>query len=168
MLRNIRKKAVATVFMTFALCGVAMAVWYLQGAIEGTSSPTKIAKTTTATVVPIKVAFAAGALEPGGQEPLEVTIENTSPGATEVNFKNLTFTVASSSEATCPKSNIKISTTNGFWKEAMEGKQTTVTHIAPGASLNLESVAAAFKIELVPAATQACETATFTVHAVAS
>jgi hypothetical protein len=167
MFRNIRKKAAATVFMTFALCGVAMAVWYLQGAIEGTSAPTKIAKTTTATVVPIKVAFAAGALEPGGKEPLEVTIENTSPGATEVNFHNITFTVASSNEAGCPKSNIKISTANGFWQQAMEGKQATMTHIAPGASLNLESVAAEYKIELIPAATQACETATFTVKAVA-
>jgi hypothetical protein len=168
MLRNIRRKAVATVFLTLALCGTALAVWYLQGAIEGTSAPTKIAKTTTATVVPIKVAFAAGALEPGGKEPLELTIENTSPGATEVNFHNIALTVASSNEAGCPKSDIKITTTNGFWKEVIEGKQATMTHVAPGASLNVESVAAGLTIELVPAASQACETATFTVHAVAS
>lgn len=168
MFRNIRKKAIATVAMTLALCGVAMAVWYLQGAIEGTSAPTKVAKTTAPTVVPIKVAFAAGALEPGQNEPLELTIENTSPGATEVNFHNIALTVVSSNEATCPKANIKISTANGFWKEVIEGKQSTMTHVAAGASLNVESVAAGLKIELVPAATQACETATFTVKAVAS
>lgn len=167
-MHNLGRKLYGVVVLTLALCGVAMAVWYIQGAVEGTSAPTKIAKTTTATVVPIKVAFAAGALEPGGKEPLEVTIENTSPGATEVNFHNIAFTVASSNEAGCPKSDISISTANGFWKQAMEGKQSTMTHIAPGASLNLESVAAEYRIELIPAATQACETATFTVKAVAS
>jgi hypothetical protein len=168
MFRNVRKKVYGTVVLTLALCGVALAVWYLQGAIEGTSAPTKVAKTTTATVVPIKVAFAAGALEPGGKEPLELTIENTSPGATEVNFHNIAFTVVSSNEAGCPRADLSISTVNGFWKQAMEGKQATMTHIAAGASLNLESVAAEYKIELIAAATQACETATFTIKAVAS
>lgn len=168
MFRHMGKKLYGVVFLTLALCGVAMAVWYLQGAIEGTSAPTKVAKTTTATVVPIKVAFAAGALEPGGKEPLELTIENTSPGATEVNFHNIALTVTSSNEAGCPKSDIKISTANGFWQQAIEGKQSTMTHVAPGASLSLESVAAEFKIELIPAATQACETATFTIKAVAT
>lgn len=164
-----RKKVVAAVLTTLALCGTAMAFWYLQGAIEGTSAPTKAAKTTTPTVVPIKVTFAANALQPGEHEPLEATIENTSPGATEVTFKKLTATVTSSEEATCPKANLIVSTAVTFWKEVLEGKQATATKVAPGATFNPNTQAAAgLYVELVGTAPQACETAAFTVKLVAS
>jgi hypothetical protein len=163
------KKLYGVVFLTLALCGVAMAVWYLQGAIEGTSAPTKAAKTTTATVVPVKVSFAANALQPGEHEPLEVTIENTTPGATEVTFKRLTTTVTSSEEATCPKSNLIVSAASAFWKEVLEGKQVTPTKVAPGATYNPNTAAnALLQVELSPTAPQSCETALFTVKMVAS
>lgn len=168
MFRNIRTKVYATAVLTLALCGVALAVWYIQGAIEGTSTPTKIGKTTPPTVVPIKVAFAGSTLTPGEKEPLELVIENTSPGATEVTFHNLAATVTSSNEAGCPKSNISITTANGFWQAALNGTQSTATHVPAGVSMNLEGAAAEIKIGLSPTAPVACETALITVHVVAS
>jgi hypothetical protein len=166
MFRHMGKKLAGVVFLTLALCGVAMAVWVLQGAIEGSSAPTKVAKNTTPTVVPIKVAFAAEKLEPGSSEPFMLTIENVT--STEVSFKNIALTITSSNEVGCPRTNLTVATTNGFWMQALEGKQTTATKIAAGATLALESVAAEFKITLASAAPIACETALFTVKALAT
>jgi hypothetical protein len=169
MFRHMGKKVYGVVFLTLALCGVAMAVWYMQGAIEGSSTPTKAAKTTTPTVVPIKVTFAGNTLQPGEHEPLEVVIENTSPGATEVTFKRLTTTVTSSEEATCPKANLIVSAQSAFWKEVLEGKQGTATKVAPGATYNPNTAAnAMLQVELSPTAPQTCETALFTVKMVAA
>jgi hypothetical protein len=169
MFRHMGKKALGAVLLTLALCGAAMAFWYLQGAIEGTSAPTKAAKTTTATVVPIKVTFAANSLQPGEHEPLEVMIENTTPGATEVTFKRITATVTSSEEATCPKANLIVSAQSAFWKEVLEGKQGTATKVAPGATYNPNTAAnAMLQVELSPTAPQACETALFAVKMIAA
>lgn len=168
MFRNVGKKLYGMVVLTLALCGVAMAVWYVQGKIEGTSQATKAAEKVTPSVVPIKVAFAAEGLEPGTSEPFELTVENNAPGATEVVFHNIALTFTSSNEAECPKTNYKVTTTNVFWQQALEGKQATATKVAAGAVVNLESMAAAFKLELSAAAPIACETALLTVKAVAS
>jgi hypothetical protein len=162
-----RKKILAAILTTLALCATAMAVWYLQGKTEGQSAPTKNGKATP-TVVPIKVSFNEG-LMAGAHEALEATVENNATGAVEDVFHNIVATVTSAEPTGCPATNMRVYSTSAFWQQALEAKQTVATKIAAGAVTNLNTTfGAGLEVELLPTAPQGCEGVSMTIKLVAS
>lgn len=156
------KRMTTTTLALMGVCSIALAAWFVAGAIEGTG--VTHAGKTTATVVPVKVVIKEG-VTPTQEEPFEeITIENPAANK-EVAVKALHFTITTGSEVACPASNFSVHGVQGFEIGKIEkGEEYVGGHVAlvgAGVSMNLIGPLAAtnyeFNLKMAANAPESCE-----------
>lgn len=143
-----------------------MAFYFIGGLGEGEGSA-KLGKG-TASNYSIHVSFAEG-LTPGTTEPVDFVLEP--PKATDIQKLTVMSSVdAEHTTAGCEASWFTVGTKNGFWREVLEGKQTTKSALNAGKDDLDTMFAAGYELSFAEAGTNqsSCEGATVTLKAVAT